>query len=533
MVVLLRDLLLVSRLGLSAILLPEEGSTELVWAHSSDLVDPSPFVEQGQLLLTTGQQFDSFTKQSEFDDYVRRIRTSGVAALGFGTEYHRDGTPLGLRLACEAHALPLVEVEHSTPFIAVSRWVVESKAEETRSRQEWALTAQNAVSLAAVGPAGIAGAVKRAAELLDVDIAVFSADAELITTSNAQAFWRGDSVGQNTIQGLGDERMPSAHPHPRKPFPSAGLIAEIRRMLRSRRRASLSVDVGGELLRVQTLGNSARLQGVLVVRALKTLDDIDKSVVTVVAVLVEVALQHRYDIRESLRTLFRELFGLLEDGHVGLVRRAMRDLPAGLPGQRFRVLTAYASSFSSEMLDALERRASEPSNRTFHIVREQLIVELVDEHRWSALRRYLRDNDARAGVSQTVGWDDLATGLAQAGRALEVAPQVGVLDFEDMVATRLLGLLSTSAVAKTAQARLAMLSEEARLMLPDAATWLRHNGQWDPAARELGTHRHRLKARIQRLGSLLDLDLDRFPDRAELWALITATNLDGPRQGAG
>jgi len=53
-------------------------------------------------------------------------------------------------------------------------------------------------------------------------------------------------------------------------------------------------------------------------------------------------------------------------------------------------------------------------------------------------------------------------------------------------------------------------------------TWLRHNAAWDPAARELGLHRHTLKAQVRRAGALLRLDLDTFEAKAELWALLAA-----------
>ena len=58
--------------------------------------------------------------------------------------------------------------------------------------------------------------------------------------------------------------------------------------------------------------------------------------------------------------------------------------------------------------------------------------------------------------------------------------------------------------------------------------WLRHNAAWDPAARELGMHRHTLKAQVRRAGSLVRLDLSTFEAKAELWALLTAAGGGAP-----
>jgi purine catabolism regulator len=50
--------------------------------------------------------------------------------------------------------------------------------------------------------------------------------------------------------------------------------------------------------------------------------------------------------------------------------------------------------------------------------------------------------------------------------------------------------------------------------------WLSHHGQWEPAAAQLGVHRHTLRKRIRRAGELLDRDLDSPGTRAELWLAL-------------
>ena len=52
----------------------------MVWAHSSDLADPTPFLDAGHVLLTTGTQFGDDAEADDlaaFDAYVARLRETG------------------------------------------------------------------------------------------------------------------------------------------------------------------------------------------------------------------------------------------------------------------------------------------------------------------------------------------------------------------------------------------------------------------------------------------------------------------------
>lgn len=61
---------------------------------------------------------------------------------------------------------------------------------------------------------------------------------------------------------------------------------------------------------------------------------------------------------------------------------------------------------------------------------------------------------------------------------------------------------------------------DAAELLHSAEVWFAHNCAWDPAARELGMHRHTLRARIDQLGEICQLDLEDFGARAELYAAL-------------
>ncbi|TCJ21551.1 PucR family transcriptional regulator [Microbacterium sp. PI-1] len=480
--------------GIDLLVSPEE-DVELSWAHASDLEDPTPFTEAGQLLLTTGRQFAEDWGPAQYEAFVARLARARVAAVGFGTEVFRAGTPAELVTACEGVGLPLVEVSYGTPFIAIGRWVADRQQAAARARLEWALSAQAAISSAAIGAGGLADAVERAARLLRAKVSILDRDLVPIVRP------RG---------GTGTLPQPVAQ--------------QARRVLRGRRRASLQLEDDGTVLVMHTLGRGERLRGVLVAERDTIFDEAERSALTTLIALAEVSLVHMEDVRESVQALLAELFVLLRDGRMDIVRSAIAGLPAGLPERRFHVVAFDAGDTDDALQSSLAQQAADPAHRTFHVQHGDRILFLVDVRRWAAVRSQIEAGRTRAGFSEEVGWAALDAGVLQAVRSLEAAPPGTVRTFRDVLRTSVSGLLAASSVREVAQARLAPVVErtDGRRLLADAAIWLARNAQWDPAAREIGVHRHTLKARMQELGGLLDMDLQRFPARAELWTMLDA-----------
>ena len=58
------------------------GECEIRWVHITELLDPTPWLSGGELLLTTGIPLENADKQRKF---IRLLAGSGVAGLGFGS----------------------------------------------------------------------------------------------------------------------------------------------------------------------------------------------------------------------------------------------------------------------------------------------------------------------------------------------------------------------------------------------------------------------------------------------------------------
>jgi PucR family transcriptional regulator, purine catabolism regulatory protein len=88
----------------------------------------------------------------------------------------------------------------------------------------------------------------------------------------------------------------------------------------------------------------------------------------------------------------------------------------------------------------------------------------------------------------------------------------------------MLGMMESSGGDLVAHRMLKPLNErpagDREILRDSIKVWLAHNCAWDPAAKQLGIHRHTLRNRIAVIEQMLGLDLDRFADRAELWAAI-------------
>jgi PucR family transcriptional regulator, purine catabolism regulatory protein len=108
---------LIGELGLELISGRESAEAPVRWVHSSELVDPTPWLKGGEMLLTTGIQLEGPKVQRE---YLERLADHDIAALGFGTGFRHRRVPAALVKAADQRGFPLFEVPYELPFIAIT-----------------------------------------------------------------------------------------------------------------------------------------------------------------------------------------------------------------------------------------------------------------------------------------------------------------------------------------------------------------------------------------------------------------------------
>jgi purine catabolism regulator len=129
-------------------------------------------------------------------------------------------------------------------------------------------------------------------------------------------------------------------------------------------------------------------------------------------------------------------------------------------------------------------------------------------------------------MSRAVAPAEVPRGVAEARSARALAHGGGLVRFESLVAEGVPALVDEGAARRWADARLAPLRDPAEAggvdLVGSLRTFLAHHGQWQPAAAELGVHRHTLRHRMGRVEQLLGTSLDSAQTRMDLWFALQA-----------
>jgi purine catabolism regulator len=497
----LRTLLETARFHLRLVVPPADDAAldePLAWAHSSDLPDPTPWLEPGQLLLTDGGYFRRHPGRDAADAYVERLAAASVRALGFATSVIHDEVPPALVDAARRREFPLIEVADRTPFMAIIRHVADTIAADQRERLDWLLEAQRAIARAALRVDGLSAILHELEDRLDGWVALFDA--------------AGERVAIPTERRIPEE-LRGAVDH------------AVRRALGAGTRRGGRISTAGGEVTLQTLGRRDRLRGVLAIGNAAPLDEAGSDLVASVIALASIALEQSRALEDARRSLRAGVLDLLLAGSVDVAARSAELLGSPLPAEPVRVVVAPAGGGRRLLVEELELDAERGRGPFFALDADRLVL-LVPDARLDALAAVLRRHGVSAGASAPSGLGDLRAALAEAERASAAAgSEAGALRrFEQLAGDGMLGLLERSGGREAALRLLEPLrdrpADDVEELLRAARVWLEHNGAWDPAARELGIHRHTLRARMATLGAALRLDLDGFAGRAELWAAL-------------
>ncbi|SDJ40631.1 purine catabolism regulatory protein [Nonomuraea maritima] len=463
------------------------------WVAVSELADPTPYLEGGELLLTTGLRMEG-----EQSGYVAQLVARGVAGLGFGVGVSHDDVPPALVEAAEEAGLPLLAVPRETPFIAIGKLVSELLAAEQYEEVTRAFAAQGRLTRAALRPEGTHAVIDRLAKEVGGWAALLGETGEIVHATP-------DAAPGEVIAELA-RRRPRPGDEPR--------CAE------GRLPASLALSGPGEHIVVQPLGGGVRPRGYFAVGAAHPFSPVTHTLVNAAGSLLTLAMEQgvtRFMAERRIRTATLELLLAGEEGHA---RAVLEPLGACLPEPPLVVLAADAAA-----LEAMESRvfAADVEGVAFAVVGE------------GEAARVARDAGGPVGASLPgpYGAAALRGALEQASRALETArlkaragerPASVLVGFGELAGQGLLGLLDPAAAQAFSAAVLAPLAGYGSRadLVASLRAYLESNGHWDAAAQRLGVHRHTLRYRMKRVAELLGRDLDDPGVRAELWLALEA-----------
>jgi purine catabolism regulator len=524
---------LLAELGLDLASGHEAASARVRWVHSTELVDPTPWLSGGELLLSTGIQLDKPKAQREF---VERLKERGIAALGFGTGFTHERLPAALLAAARKHQFPVFEVPYELPFIAITERAFTHLAGQQFETLRRSMAIQERLERLVLEQGGVAGVLDAHGEEL-----AWHAHVRPLSEHERQAIARavrdagtgaaggvagagagadGTVVGRarGAAPALGGGAPQALEPHlPR--WPGRVLALPIVARDRSVPHAWLvGASVKGEL------GDFERL--------------ILRQAVTVVAL----ELMHMRIERDTERRLAGDVLAEALTGRLHPEELQARLAPFGV-GEQAAVL-AFALRDPDAAAPVLERALHRADAHGLVATRAGLLCAVIDAPGKTdpiAIARRARaelasnTGEVRAAASRPAPTHSLRLSFHEARCALEAvrlqngaAPEVA--SHRDLGAFQLLlSLQDDDALLSYCRGVLGPVEagegEYGDELLRSLDVFIEHNGHWEKAAAALYCHRHTLRYRIRRVEQLTGRDFSKARDRIEFWLALRGREL--------
>ncbi|MEW1934609.1 PucR family transcriptional regulator ligand-binding domain-containing protein [Rhodococcus sp. NPDC079359] len=481
------------------------------WAHAIELGDPAPWLSGGELVMTTGMRIGK-TQEEQFG-YVERLFDAGVVALAFDTGTNYDSVPAGVLAASDSLGLPVLAVPASTPFVAITRAVIDDlTADQVRGFQR--VVDQQDVLARATLRGGIVMVVSALSRALSSPVALIDTDSRILAVHGHDS---AAVVEQTQIEA-----------------------ADGRSRVGQRRQSSKVVaDDTGHFL-VQSVATSTQLRGYLGVESGVPLSAPERLLVAHAVSLISIELAKPaklVDAESRLRSaVTRSLLSQSEDFDIGLLHYFGFDAESEI--------TAVVLTNTGPLLAAERQAASVLAGASAAYLmtsRGNDLVVVVPAERDSELSALLyRDLEAQLHVPVACG-SGLPTRIFEVARSTHQAliaarsatlATIRCVQFADLdTFSLLLSSLNPADVRSLSESMLAVLDahdDEPNVtggLVDTLAVFLRHNGHIEATSAALGIHRHTIRKRLNKISELTGRDLDSAHVRAELWIAVTAREI--------
>ncbi|MFG2003496.1 PucR family transcriptional regulator [Spirillospora sp. NPDC048911] len=450
------------------------------WVAVSELEDPTPWLEGGELVLTTGMRLTP----DNAVPYVSRLVERGVAGLGFAAGVIHPVTLPELVEAARDQGLTLLEVPEPVPFIAIGKAVSRLLAAEWYEDDTRAFQAQRELTRAALrGPGPL---ITRLARELGGWALLLDPSGEIRHAASAG----------RPAPDLDRVRRRAAE-----------LAPDLARLARETRTASITLSGQDDHVVVQGIGVSGRPRAFLAVGTAEQLPRVAHTIVGSAVALLTL----RTESPGTTRDLRSALAGLL------------LGLPPGGPAFPAAPVRVLACAGGAAVLDALG-----DDDRCLPVpLPDGTVAVIIPAGATEQLMAVARLSGP-VGASDPADLDSLGPALRQARQALAAARRHRTATrYSDLPGQGLLGVLDPELAQGFAETLLAPLTADGGdILITSLRAYIAANGQGETAARALGVHRHTLRTRIQKIARLLGRDLDDPAVRAEFWIALAVTAND-------
>ena len=466
---------------------------EVSGVHVSELTDPTPYLQGGELLLTTGLGLTGHEAQARA--YAARLARHGVAGLGLGLGPIHDEVPRTLVRACEAARLVLFVVPAPTPFLMVARTYWKLLAQAGHEELSSALGAHRDLVRAAAGAAPVPSVVRTLAAAVEGWAAQLTPDGEVLEV------WPKARSGSARQAAEEVRRLRTAGPHSSATFP-----------------------IEGDDVVLQPLSSRGRLTGYVATGCPRPMRAPDQQLVLTACSLLALQTEQQRRGTAGPRSARSCVARLVTTGYVDAARSLSGDLGLGALPASLRILAAVdlgegrGIDLQDVVEQALPRSRSQVlaiggSDELWVLLRDSDVPSVLD-----AVRRFVlsQAHRARVIVSVLAPLSEVARHAGLMQQALTVLQPGQLRD----LATRDRGVLGDDGID------LGPLVDYSRAdLVHSVVAYLRHRGHWEDAARDLGIHRNTLRHRIGKASWVMDADLNDPDIASRLWLALRAAGL--------
>ncbi|HFK1869534.1 TPA: PucR family transcriptional regulator [Pseudomonas aeruginosa] len=466
------------------------------WAHVCELDDPTEWLGEGDLLMTTGLGIPSDAERQR--RYVRRLAEAGLAGMMIGENMEAPSDLDALRETAEALGFPLILTHYGVPFAAVTRAIVDAGQKDEYERRNALARIYESARLSMQG-LGLPALLQRLGK--DVRSSLY------LIVSDTLAAWQPGLPGlpAELADALRNRRREQAEPQPmvlRHPLAegealSIGIPSD---------RNCLLIALGERLPDYSLLHHLTAVLGIEIER----LRVESERHLRLGSELLDDLLQRRLYREQAEERLEELLPGLdLDDAVVSVTSsEGLATDPIGLfrghdsrllvRAQGQEIILLHQAGLASTLQEALDSSlgVSAPlrrAERCAEALREARLA-LAHSHSRRPLCRY-------AELDDEAPW--LPRSLAEAERAFRLV--LGTLHDYDAA--------NGSALLHTLQ------------------VFLEENRSWLNAAQRLHIHKQSLVYRIRRIEEISGRSLDSTADVATLWFALQATRLSPEARG--
>jgi PucR family transcriptional regulator, purine catabolism regulatory protein len=507
---------LLDELGLSLAAGRESAEAPIRWVHISELLDPTPWMSGGELLLSTGMRL---TDEEEQRAFVRRLVDHHLAGLGIGVGIEHESIPAAMLDEADRHGFALFEVPYEMPFIAITE-----KAFGRLVNEQYEVLQR-----------GIA--VHRRLEQLVLEQRGLGEVARALSATTGGAVLMLDSHGEVMAASTFRREVPD------------GAMEAIRAEVAARTESGQAApfepaydDIAGRSL---ALPVAAEPRGprvwIVAIRDAGGMGEFERLILQQAVTIVALEMMRRRVVRDTERRLAGDILAEVVQGAVNESELRGRLRPFGI-GEQAAVLV-FALSEPEEAVETLANVLSEAAVPSLIATHDGLLCAIVDgaaqdplELAGQARAALAEERGAvRAGASRVADGGALRRSFHEASYALDATAMLDgrtpeVASWQDLGALQFLFAvqdgealrLYTDSVLGPIESGEGDYGGE---LLRSLEAFVEHNGQWERAARELYCHRHTLRYRIRRIEQLTGRDLSSARNRIEFWLALKAREL--------